>query len=1261
MRKAGASTRRGAGIAKGLVTGAVGLLAGLCATCALATASPATYTYEDVSVRLAVTVSDVSQMPQDAWLDATVAEAAADAYRGALLNAGYDPALVRRAMTVDYAFSLDGQTFDAADLPVTCKALLKGVPCDGLEAVVLYADAAAPPDALSRTAEGAAVAFSETGAGGFTVVLLAPAPAETPTPTATATVTITPTPAPTPTATPTETATPTATPTPTPVPTATPTPAPTAAPTPTATPTATPTPVPTPAPTPTPQPAAYTYEDSDVRLTLTVADASLIPDGAKLAANAAAGSWAEYGDALLSQGYLEGRVLRLTKLLAAFDWNGSLLDTSGFPIAYEVLLKGASFDDAAALVAYAGVALAPDNFTRTDEGTVVAFSAIGEIDFAVAVVSAESVPATYSFENQTARLTMTVEDGAQLPADAELGVSVKRAAWKDAAEALTARGIEKDQVKKVYAVSAGLTLDGEDVDTTGVPLEWGMLVKGYEPGDVEMWVVQGDAAAPANDWAQTDEGAQLDFTTAGETAYYLAVTAVTDTFSPGIYTYEDDAIRLTVAAADGTSLPEGARLTASAAEADWPAYAERLTAQGFTQERVRQMLTLTAGVTEDGETAGISDVPLACTVLFKGQALEDTEAWVLAAGAADKEESLTRTDEGAQVSFRTTGNAPFGLALIADAPATYRYEDDDLLVTATVRDQSLIPEGAELGVSVADGTWAEAASRLQAQGFDESRVRRIIELSAVWTLDGRTVDIGDAPVSYGVLFKGDAFAGTQVWTLTDTVARAASVTRTEAGARVTVAAAAGQTAFGLAFTLPGRTVYTYENASLRAVATLSEPGLLPLAAELTVTPVDVDEKTQAMLESMTDEDRAGLLTGRRAVAAYDVRFTVDGREYEVQNGGIYLSLYYKTSPTGGGSLTDLTVLHLQEADGGAYAVEVPSTYTVDGVRALSSVSFESDGFSTYLLADALTLADPLAYEQVAAEEQTFAHTAYCDGGLALGIAGNFSLVGFDTVRIGACAQGNVLAGTLYAEADFGGGTDGISYLRALAQGNAEGSCRLLALGSGAAVSLTDEGRAFAVDGVTLPATERVYQDADTAALPFVDLATAEAETRAVSESLVGCGDSGIEADFSDRTARTLTLLSPSATGVYTFTAATLNKNAKNTLYLAGFTADGDGCVIVNVDCEGETTVNLPPVVLLIDGETGQGGAAAGRVLWNFYHCEGVNVRTKAFSGTVLAAGANVQVTKALYGGVIAQSLQTDAETFGVTFTGSLPSAAAQTP
>jgi hypothetical protein len=88
MRKAGASARRGAGIAKRLVTGAVGLLAGFCATCALAAAVPATYTYEDVSVRLAVTVSDMAQMPQGAWLDATVTEAAADAYRGALQGAG---------------------------------------------------------------------------------------------------------------------------------------------------------------------------------------------------------------------------------------------------------------------------------------------------------------------------------------------------------------------------------------------------------------------------------------------------------------------------------------------------------------------------------------------------------------------------------------------------------------------------------------------------------------------------------------------------------------------------------------------------------------------------------------------------------------------------------------------------------------------------------------------------------------------------------------------------------------------------------------------------------------------------------------------------------------------------------------------------------------------------------------------------------------------------------------------------------------------
>ncbi|MCE5342117.1 MAG: choice-of-anchor A family protein [Eubacteriales bacterium] len=1172
---------------------------------ASATPAPATYTFEDDSLRLAVTVEDASLLPQGARIDASIAAPDPGTYDALLLANGYDPALARQMVAVHFAFTLDGTMLDTFSLPVTCRALLKGIDSAGLTAVMLADGSVAEATDLAQAEEGALVSFSSDGAADFGVALLAPAPAATAVPTAT--------------------------------------------------------------PEPTPQPVIYTYEDDTIRLTVTTPDASLVPQDAKLAASASAGDWAEYAEALMGQGYHEGRVLRLEKILAAFAWNDALVDTSGFAVAYDVLLKNVRCDNAVALVLHSGVALTPDSYAQTDEGTRVIFSATGEIAFALALVTAAPMPATFTFENKTIRLNVTIADDSLLPTGAELTVSVKAEGWKDEETALLHLGLDKARLQKLLLINAAFTLDGEPVDTTGVPMACEVLIKSFSPQDAQAWVLPatGDAV-PAKELTVTDSGALITFPSFGETAFTLAVADAPQNSIPATYTYEDASVRLTIDVTDVALIPQGAQFAATVTTADWDGYAATLQAQGFNEARARQIVKITAGFTLNGKTFDAAGVPMRYTLLMKNTQKGDSEAWVLLPHTAAQADEYMQTADGAQATFQATGETEIGLAVIDFNPLFYVYEDEAFRLTVSLPDETLLPWDVRLSVDITGESWSDAAYRLEAQGFDESRVQRILHISASFLKGDSPVDLGQVSIRYRLLIKDEQYAGAQAWGLISaTAVPADALQRTREGLEAAFSVA-GETEVGLAVTLPGRTAYACENDNLYAVAVLSEPGALPQGAQLTVDTLPITDEMQSGVEalalSVADTQPTGLQAGLKAFAAYAFRFVMDAQEYVPQTGTVRITLSFKHPLATAAPPADVQVVRLAETDGGIHVAAMPSATVNGSEQSLTSIAFDADEFPTYLLAEPMIMDDSLGFFLISQEEQTYLHSPYNNGSSTLGIVGGFHLVGFGEVRLYARVYGNILAKTLYAQAGFGTDdtTYDLSYVQDYAQVNAESASAgggVLALGSEATVSLSDGGRCFAVNGIRLDTPKTIAQDANTSALAFVDLAAAKEQAQSVSDMLAGYADGNIDASFTNRNKRTLTLTSPSAVGVYRFDAHTVTDYARHTLYLEGFTSTGEGCIILNVDCTGVENVTLPPINVTIDdveaSAIGQNANEPCRVLWNFYHCEGVTIVTNTLPGSVLALGATVQVAKPLGGTVIAQNIEVNAETFHSVFQYSL--------
>ena len=322
------------------------------------------------------------------------------------------------------------------------------------------------------------------------------------------------------------------------------------------------------------------------------------------------------------------------------------------------------------------------------------------------------------------------------------------------------------------------------------------------------------------------------------------------------------------------------------------------------------------------------------------------------------------------------------------------------------------------------------------------------------------------------------------------------------------------------------------------------------------------------------------------------------------------------------------------------------------------------GLAVSLDYNGYTMSSPLSYTLVDTTPETFVNTSYYDATRALGIAGNFHIVAFDTATLNTHTNGNVLAETLMAYANFGtnGLADEVSYIQNYArvdETSASSTAHTLALGSTQAVALEDNGNAFSVNGTKLNMPYHIFQDDDTSALPFVDMDTVRSQSENNSAALESYSDANVTTSFADENNRTITLNDPDAFGVYNTTASVMDGYNDRPISLKGFSQGSDGSLIINIDCTGVSSFTMPDLkMFFLDGTEAQTDEKTafteGRVLLNFTNCENTDITLNITKASVLALGANVTLSQNFNGTVVAENVTVDAEGHRDDFVGEFP-------
>lgn len=279
----------------------------------------------------------------------------------------------------------------------------------------------------------------------------------------------------------------------------------------------------------------------------------------------------------------------------------------------------------------------------------------------------------------------------------------------------------------------------------------------------------------------------------------------------------------------------------------------------------------------------------------------------------------------------------------------------------------------------------------------------------------------------------------------------------------------------------------------------------------------------------------------------------------------------------------------------------------------------------------------------------------------LGVAGSFHIVAFDTAKLNAHTNGNILANTLKAGSNFGTNSyaNELTYAVNYNQVNstsASSSDHMLVLGSNNTIGTSDNNNALTVNGTKIDKPSNIVVDSDSTNNPFISLADVKNEVNSKSAAFAGIANTSVTANFSDQNNRSLTLTNPDYAGYYNMTASELNSISGNPLRMMGFQSGHDGSIIVNVNCSGVSEVNMPQeACVYIDGNKQSTNEVTtfenGKVIWNFINATRVTINARQMTGMIIAPGATVNLNSNLNGTVVAENVNVNAESHRTDFTG----------
>ncbi len=297
--------------------------------------------------------------------------------------------------------------------------------------------------------------------------------------------------------------------------------------------------------------------------------------------------------------------------------------------------------------------------------------------------------------------------------------------------------------------------------------------------------------------------------------------------------------------------------------------------------------------------------------------------------------------------------------------------------------------------------------------------------------------------------------------------------------------------------------------------------------------------------------------------------------------------------------------------------------------------------------------------------EEFTSTPYYNSENALGIAGSFHIVGFNTVRLNAHTNGNVLANKLYANSNFGTNNlvDELSYVAHYEQvnsGSATSLSHILAVGSANNVELVDNGNAIAINGTKLDRPKVVWKDD---ANPFIDLMSLKNQYLNLSTTLSTYSNYNITSYLNTNAGSVdesyIELTNSGEAGIFNTTATEIS--SLRYLGVKGFSSSNTNGVVINVNCEGVSLLNLPISLISVDGNNIPLSETHiftnGRVLWNFYNYlpySATSITASLLHASILAEGASFTASQNLNGTIIANNITINAESHRDDFISEIP-------
>ncbi len=460
-------------------------------------------------------------------------------------------------------------------------------------------------------------------------------------------------------------------------------------------------------------------------------------------------------------------------------------------------------------------------------------------------------------------------------------------------------------------------------------------------------------------------------------------------------------------------------------------------------------------------------------------------------------------------------------------------------------------------------------------------------------------------------------------------------------------------------------LYEYENDGLYVSGSPANSNVLPEGAVLSAERITSENsperyaKYAEMLQALYNTDFPITFN------AYDISFHADGQEVEPVGDVVNVIIRDNAFTQ---AVEDPLVYHVLDEESAEPALqEIPAVE--DSSAGADQVVFSADSFSVYIVlanGSTLTLADNsgLTYKVIETAADTFTNTSYYNSSQKLGIAGNFHIVAFDTARLSAHTNGNVLAKNLYASSNFGtnGLTDELSYVQNYLQVNgvsASNNAHVLVIGYDNTVSAFDNGSSLGVNGTKLDRPKNLWQDKSTTDLPFVNLASVKSSAESLSSSLAGNSAAYTESHLSPTGGSCdlsyINLTNPDKVGFFNITASALSSYSY--FGVKGFSSGHSGTVIINVDCTGVSSpITLPESRMYVDGVAQNLNEVTnfvnGRVLWNLYNCT-ASVTTRLLYASLLAPDASVTIGVNFNGTVIGNNVTINAESHRDDFIGSV--------